>query len=263
MSLYAVTAGETALAADVNQYQDVLEGASTTQFALRQATGANFILRLPDAAGTYKFSIQDSGANEVASINSDGAFVGILTPTTFTFPAATSPSQTTDAQAVWDSDDNRLTVGSGTKTLVFSPSTYIKKTSTETVNNTNTLQSDDVFLFTIAAGESWLVEAFLFLNSGTTPDFKCAWTLANTTYFVTAPLNITAATGVTAGTSTASGTATAVQTTASDSLWVAQFVVVSSTGAGTCNFQWAQNTMDASDTSIKAGSWMRFTQILG
>ena len=43
-----------------------------------------------------------------------------LTPATLNIPAAASPAQTADGQAVWDSDDDALTIGDGTsrKTLV-------------------------------------------------------------------------------------------------------------------------------------------------
>lgn len=43
-----------------------------------------------------------------------------LSPGTLNLPTATSPSQTADGQAVWDSDDNKLTIGDGAsrKTLV-------------------------------------------------------------------------------------------------------------------------------------------------
>lgn len=43
-----------------------------------------------------------------------------LQPATFDFPAATSPAQTAEGRAVWDSDDDKLTVGTGAgrKTLL-------------------------------------------------------------------------------------------------------------------------------------------------
>lgn len=111
--LYSVATGDTVEAADVNQYKTALEGGDVQQYALLQKSGANFIVRLATNDGTDKVSIQDSGSNEVASINSDGDIVGIMEPTTFTFPSASSPSQTAEGQAIWDSDDDILVVGTG------------------------------------------------------------------------------------------------------------------------------------------------------
>ena len=49
---------------------------------------------------------------------------GAVSPSAFTFPASAAPLQTTDAQAAWDSDDNRLTVGDGAATLVLYPGAH-------------------------------------------------------------------------------------------------------------------------------------------
>ncbi len=46
---------------------------------------------------------------------------GTLTPATFDFPAATSPAQTAEGRAVWDSDDDLLTIGDGASRKTFYP----------------------------------------------------------------------------------------------------------------------------------------------
>lgn len=120
--LYSVAAGDAIQAADVNQFKNMLEGASgyTSTFVLVSTTGANFIVKMGDAAGATKFALQDSAGVEQWSVNSDGLVSGgSIAPTTFTFPVSASPSQTTDGQAVWDSDDNVLTVGDGAATKQF------------------------------------------------------------------------------------------------------------------------------------------------
>ena len=125
--LYSVSTGSTVLAADVNQFKSMLEGASgyTSTYLLVSTTGTNFIMRLGDAAGVNKFSIQDSASVEQFSVTSDGVMsVTSLTPTAFTFPTSATPSQTTDGQAVWDSDDDAITVGDGSSRKTFRPYDY-------------------------------------------------------------------------------------------------------------------------------------------
>lgn len=116
-------------AVDVNQYKNLLEGASTytATYALTSTASTNFVIKLGDAAGTNKLSIQDSGGVEVASINSDGTFSGSVAigSGTFTLPVAASPAPTTEGQAIWDTDDNLISVGDGaaSKILIPSPTT--------------------------------------------------------------------------------------------------------------------------------------------
>ncbi len=50
------------------------------------------------------------------------------------------------------------------------------KGSPETVNNNDTLQDDDDLFMHVAANEDWLLEAFLYFESGVTPDIKFAFT---------------------------------------------------------------------------------------
>lgn len=123
MAITSVTDGNTANASDVNQYKQHLEGdaGKTLAWFLRQSSG-DFTVLLSSADGSTKFVIQDSGGSEVASIDSDGNLTTAgLTPTTFTLPSSATPSQTTDAQIVWDSDDDVITVGTGAATKQFWP----------------------------------------------------------------------------------------------------------------------------------------------
>ena len=87
------------------------------------------------SAGNYPLGVDASGASESCTADddtpdSDGevpdaiTVTGAVSPSTFTFPASAAPAQTTDAQAIWDSDDNRLTVGDGVSTLVIYPGAH-------------------------------------------------------------------------------------------------------------------------------------------
>jgi hypothetical protein len=157
--LYQVSDGDLVQAADVNQYKDALEGGSEQQYALRQKAGANFVLRLPDSAGATQVSIQDSTQTTKASINSDGEITGIMLPTEFTFPTATSPSQTTSGQAVWDSDNNFLTVGTGSARVRIGALDLVGASNTEQTT-TSTSAADLVtitLLRSVAANEPLLI----------------------------------------------------------------------------------------------------------
>lgn len=114
--LYPVAAGDTVNAADVNQFRTALEGGSVQQWALLQKSGANFIVRMATANGSDKVSFQDSASVEVASIDSDGNLIvnGVTYSGAFIFPTSGTPAQTADGSAVWDSDDDQLTIGTGT-----------------------------------------------------------------------------------------------------------------------------------------------------
>lgn len=127
--LYSVATDGVVQAADINQFKSMLEGASgyTSTYALTSTTGTNFVIKLGDAAGTNKMSIQDSAGVEVAYIDSDGAFHGSLSlgAGTLTFPTSASPTPTTEGLAYWDTDDNLLSIGDGaaSKILIPSPTT--------------------------------------------------------------------------------------------------------------------------------------------
>lgn len=123
MTLTQFTDGNTLTDDDLNAIVDHLQGASgsTEAWFFRSSTGNDFIIRLSDAAGARQVTIQDSAGVEVASIDSDGNLTisGTFTPTTQLIPTAASPSQTAEGSAVWDSDDDRLTIGTGSATKVI------------------------------------------------------------------------------------------------------------------------------------------------
>lgn len=142
--------------------------------------------------------------------------------------------------------------------------TYIRKPTTETVNNSNTLQNDDDFVITTVANTDYLVEVFLLLTGNVTADWKFAWTLTNMTWDGTMDQNITPTTAVTT-IQTAQGTASAAAQTiglatnaAASMLYRAQFVIHSGATGGTLNFQWAQATADVSNTQVLKNSVMRY-----
>ena len=93
--LYAVTDGNIAYAADVNQYKDAVEGASAQQWAFVQKIGANYTIKMATNNGTDKVSFLDSDDVEVASIDSDGNLVIAGTFGSNNYPRVIARSTTT------------------------------------------------------------------------------------------------------------------------------------------------------------------------
>lgn len=139
---------------------------------------------------------------------------------------------------------------------------YAYKTGTETVNNTATLQNDDDLFLTVAASTRYDFELFIVYNSGTTPDLKLGWTLPTGAtnrymYQFFDGTNWVAAAG---------GTAVPTAGVALGGFGAdlpARFkgTLNISTTAGTMQIQWAQNTANASNTSILSGSELKLTKI--
>ena len=123
MSLPNPAPGDSVAADDIDQIRNHLEGGSgkTAPYKLRQSSG-DMIVVLADNAGASEFSIHDSDDVEVAHIDSNGNATFLTTTyTNFDLPVAASPSQTAEGRVVWDSDDDKLTIGDGSSRKTFYP----------------------------------------------------------------------------------------------------------------------------------------------
>lgn len=155
---------------------------------------------------------------------------------------------------------DRITLSGDSSTVNWST---IFKTADETVNGSNTLQNDDELILSITAGQRLAFEGKLVYFSGTTPDFKYQITGSATPTFYYAHHHAI----VPGGTSFASVViseapdATGLQqlTNISGGVGFAFFGgVVYSSSAVSLTIQWAQNTANASDTIVYAGSYIRY-----
>ncbi len=145
--------------------------------------------------------------------------------------------------------------------LVAGPHLIARKTADETVASSTTLQDDNHLLLTVAANEVWQVEYQLRVIALTAAvGIKLAWTFPTsgevnmgTTYEDTT--NIASSFTVHATTSPSGVMALGVANVSSDvnPITINGFYVGGGT-AGTLTLQWAQNTSNATATTLKANS---------
>jgi hypothetical protein len=132
------------------------------------------------------------------------------------------------------------------------------------VNNSTTLVNDTHLLTPVVAGEQLLLELFLQISSSAVADFKCGWGgpyPAGTTIRWERNPNVGGAgTGPTATPLKTETQTVAVGGGGSDfGLILIAWVVVVNTG--TLNFQWAQDTAEATNTLTRKNSLMRVTKL--
>lgn len=132
----------------------------------------------------------------------------------------------------------------------------IVKPDDETVNTSSTLQNDDDFSFPVEANSAYLVEIDYLMTSGTTPDFKWAFTL---------PSGATGRASYQVGASWSTNNdvtfAANVDGLSGERLYLIHVLIETAGAAGTAQWQWAQNTSDASDTTVGANSVLRYRKV--
>ena len=127
----------------------------------------------------------------------------------------------------------------------------VHKSADQIVNNSTTLVNDTHLFFAVGANEVWWFSIFLRTKSGTTPDFKWAFTAPDGATITSgaccgvggSPVNELS--GLTGFNFSGTG-ANAVK-----DWW--NIAIIAGT-AGNIQFQWAQNTANASDTKVLANS---------
>ncbi len=164
---------------------------------------------------------------------------------------------------------NQAANGNGTGPIIF-------KTADETRTSTTTLADDTELKTVLLASRYYLVEAFLLVDAANaTMDFKFGWhnsagtgslrwgvlndgtvtpSWGSVASGTTGVLSGSASTSVAVGTVTASTTAMLVSAAA----WV---TTVGASGPATVSLQWAQNTSDGGNLTVKTGSFLRVTQL--
>lgn len=137
--------------------------------------------------------------------------------------------------------------------------TTVRKTADETVNNSATLQNDDVLLLAMAANETWYFTVSLAYLGNTTSDFQWAFTVPTgaTLRWGCSPVkqNISGLM-VQCDSVTGSGTGDTVQADTTHMQLTVHGVVVNGGTAGNLQLQWAQATATVVDTIVRVNSYL-------
>jgi hypothetical protein len=160
-------------------------------------------------------------------------------------------------QLLYTMDTKRLYLYDGTATNQVYPSTdiFVRKTADETVNNSATLQNDDVLLAAVAANQVYEFELQFHYNSGTTPDIKFGWTFPSGLTMVYDIYSVGG--GSFLGYGQTQATVPALDGLGSPIGGLAKGIIAGTYAAGTLQLQWAQNTANASNTIVLAGSYLK------
>jgi len=136
----------------------------------------------------------------------------------------------------------------------------VHKSADETVNNTSTLQNDDHILFAVGANEKWAFELQLFVIGNSTADFKMGWSVPSG-----ATMRWFAGFGATAAGGDLHGLASGELLTESSTrdLYVNGTThhtlvgyVFNGATPGNVVLRWAQNTANASNTTLERGTFL-------
>lgn len=137
-----------------------------------------------------------------------------------------------------------------------------RKEATETVNNSATLQNDDDLFVAVTASAVYNLDGRLLYNGNSTADFKIGWTFPTGLTMSYTILGVYVATPTVFSTSDFIQTSNpALEGAGADRTAIMWGRVIVSSTAGTLQLQWAQNTANASNTTLLAGSYIRLTQI--
>jgi hypothetical protein len=143
---------------------------------------------------------------------------------------------------------------------------YVMKAAGEVVNNSAALQNDNDLLAALPVGQ-YKIELFVHYTTNTAADFQCAWTATGTINSLgrTVMGGGTSMTSVTDSTlrfqGLALGTANLVSGNTTSANIVREDLLVDVVAAGTLQFQWAQGTANASDTTVTSASRMIITKV--
>lgn len=136
----------------------------------------------------------------------------------------------------------------------------VRKLLDQTRTN-NTLTNDTELFVPVVATGVYLLESHIVQNSGTTPDFKVGWTFPTglTMSWRCIAVDTTSAIVSTGGFDQT--TVVSFGGIAGDAHISLYGTVTAGANAGTLQLQWAQNTTNASNTIVRAGSTLWLTRI--
>lgn len=144
---------------------------------------------------------------------------------------------------------------------------YVEKTADEVINNNGTVQDDDLLSLALAAGSVYEAVIMLIYDAAVTADLNVR---------TTGPSGYTILGSMIAGAvSSTGGTAVGIDIRALNlnsgrvlgggavGTWMTALFtgLVKTTGAGTLQIQWAQGVAEVSNTTVRAGSFIRLLKL--
>lgn len=142
---------------------------------------------------------------------------------------------------------------------------YKYKTANEAKTNDATL-ADDTHLagWSLDADTWYAIEGCLIVfSAGATPDFQCKFVFDNAAQFNYIGLQTVSDQPAQQGDASADGSAVVIALIGADYhlAYLKGQVQCNASTASTMDFQWAQNTSDATATTLYEGSWIRVTKL--
>lgn len=157
----------------------------------------------------------------------------------------------------------------GTAWWELYPITAFKATETQVVNNSTAFVNDSHLVIGMQASAIYILDGHLIYDTGNTAKIKAQFTVpaAASSFQWALTASDTAATTTTGvpNWSTPGGVGNALSR---GSAGIGTFLsgqirgdVTTGVNAGNLQFQWAQNALEAVNTRVKAGSWIRLTRV--
>jgi hypothetical protein len=270
-----------------------LESGQTIVFA--NATGGAFTITLPPANKfeglTFDIKKVDSSSNAV-TIDGDGSDT-IDGATTYALasqyeavelysdgeawhalasvPAFLRNDPGGDRIYFWDDSAGKiahLSVGAGLSitdtTLNSSAGSWVTvaKAADQSTANDTTLSDDSELTATLGTG-TWTVRGGIFFSTVAAADFKFGTAFSGSAT-VNGHRSISAAaesTSISAVTASVTHVSSAAVGGSTGNGWAEFSISLTVTVSGTFSFQWAQNSTDAANTTVKAGSYIEYLQV--
>lgn len=130
-----------------------------------------------------------------------------------------------------------------------------RKTTTETVNNSTTMQNDDELLWAVAANKLYRFELHLFYISDSTPDFKMQFTGPAGFIMRWGHISVNDSLSFRDPGYLSEAAVAVFGGDGSDRYVIINGIVATVGTAGTLRLQWAQNTANASNTQVRDNSF--------
>jgi len=222
---------------------------------------SNFLIDIASGSSS-KFAVQNNGSDifRVSGLGDVMANRGISLGHSDSTVAGTLRWTGTDFEGFDGSNWISLTSGGGSSLMTTNIVNKVKQLN-EVVNGSNVLQDDDELSFAIGPNEEWSYRFIVHASSATTPDLQFA---------VTAPSGATCAVGYSdpEGATSVGGLGCGVTTgmiPGNGTIDIYEIVgtVRNGTAAGNVTLQWAQNTSNASNSIVYAGSYLQAVRSVG